>query len=190
MFAGSRFESQNPTHRMQRPSTAPEDWSLENAQHQARQALQTLIIDGVLDLTRAYDNEASAMTYVLPLIGAISDATGVELGGYIERVGQQLVVRQIFVGLPTTVPQLGGPRPHSAVAGFHTHPNGAPYFSVDDARWVHNPSLLAERRIPLYVIGGGEIRACMVGHPTCNPTGALGTPEGPGNRALRGVPIE
>lgn len=78
--------------------------------------------------------------------------------------------------------------PSGAKAGFHTHPNGAASFSLGDAQWVNGPKGRGTGTgIPLYVIGGGEVRVCSVGSARCNPSLAAPNPLDSANPALRGT---
>jgi hypothetical protein len=125
--------------------------------------VDSAILAGSLEVGRVFDTADQAAVYVLGILGRISDRYNVELGVFIYRAadGVKVEVGNILIGNRTTVPEMSRV-PSRAVAGAHTHPRGPAIFSDDDLKWV------AHHRRPLYVIAGGEIRACEPGHAACN----------------------
>ncbi len=141
---------------------------------------------GALDTSRAFDTANAAAKEALSVLGPISETHQVELGGFISGSKGSYSYGQIFVGTDNSLPALVNV-PHSAVAGFHTHPDGAWYFSLSDARWVNGSNGTG---IPLYVWGGGQTRICGVSSPVCHPGLARGQSENRYNPALQGRVVQ
>jgi hypothetical protein len=142
---------------------------------------------GALGSSRAFDTIDAAAKEALTVIDPISRRHHVELGGFISGVEGGYSYGRIFVGTSGSLPALMNV-PGGSAAGFHTHPSGARYFSINDAKWVNGPT---GTRKPLYLIGNGQVKVCGVSSLSCNPIHAEWTgPYDPYNRALQGAIIQ
>lgn len=141
---------------------------------------------GALNTNRTFGTLDAAAKEVLSVIGPISSRHNVELSGFISIAEGGFFYGQIYTGTRGSSPALQNV-PLGAVGGFHTHPSNVAYFSLGDTQWVNGTH---GTRIPLYVIGGGQIRTCGVSSATCNPISALGAAIDENNRGVRGRVIE
>jgi len=141
---------------------------------------------GALDSNRLFNTTDAAAKEALSVLGPISETHQVELGGFISGANGRYSYGEIFVGTNTSLPALVNVPPDAA-AGFHTHPGGTWYFSLNDTRWVNGRNGTG---IPLYVWGGGQIRVCGVNSPVCHPGLASGLPQDEFNPALHGRVVQ
>ncbi len=158
--------------------------ALQRDQEAAAAEVQAAYDSGTLRADNWFESKDEAAIAVLDVLEDITARHQVELGGFIIESGDGFSYGRPRVGNRRTVPYLSEtPRPRGAVAGYHTHPSGSPVFGIPDARWVNDPD---GTRLPLYVIGRGQVRVCGVGSPRCDAGVAVQFPMDERNRGLQG----
>lgn len=169
---------------------APSDSGLTSEQKADLAKRQGLAMDevkkayesGALGENRQFSSTDAAAKEVLSVIDSISQANGVELGGFISPSGEGFTYGRPFVGDNSSMPGMVNV-PVGAVAGYHTHPSGSRFFSPGDTRWVNGAN---GARIPLYMSARGQIRVCGVSSSACSPTKSMFFPYNSSNPALQG----
>ena len=134
---------------------------------------------GALGDGRGFNTIDEASKEVLGVLDPISRRHQVEIGGFIFPSVEDYVYGRPIIGTGSSIPGLVNV-PDSAVAGFHTHPSGARYFSIRDVRWVKQTG------IPLYLSGNDQVRACDVSGFSCSLFKANTFPQTSWNPGLQG----
>jgi proteasome lid subunit RPN8/RPN11 len=162
--------------------TPEEQADLAKRQSLAMDEVNAAYESGELGQGRQFPTIDGAAKEVLGILDPISQRHKVELGGFISASEDGFTYGTPIVGTQSSLPGLVNV-PSSALAGFHTHPSGSRFFSIADARWVNGTN---GTKIPLYLSGNGQFRACDVSSSSCSPTKANFFPYNSRNPGLQG----
>jgi len=156
-------------------------------QEAARAEVDAAYESGDLSRENSFASRDEAAKAVLSVIEPISVRHRVELGGYIFKSDGRFSYAYPHVGRNGSIDLNLVPEPDGAVAGYHSHPNGARYFSYGDVNWVNGTN---GSEMPLYLIGRGQVRVCGVGSAFCDSHVARHFDYSKHNRGLRGQIVE